>query len=199
MNEYDFSMRSYRVLLKEIVADGESFLIEKGAQTVIPAGTSEIVFTPEIVNFSVNDPDISVYLEGFDEAPRVMPQSEMESITYSNISSGEYVFRLAILDSRTGSAIAENTYKLSKEREIYDNWWFRLYAGTVAVIAIAYLTWLIVRTQIQKTLRMQKMELDFAKNQIKMGNETILTIAQAVDAKAENTSHTPSEYRSILL
>lgn len=188
INEYDFSMRSYRVLLNEIVADGESFLIEKGAQTVIPAGTSEIVFTPEIVNFSVNDPDISVYLEGFDAEPRVMPQSEMESITYSNIPSGEYVFRLAILDSRTGNAIAENTYKLSKEREIYDNWWFRLYAGTVAVIAIAYLTWLIFRTQIQKTLRMQKMELDFAKNQIKMGNETILTIAQAVDAKDENTS-----------
>ena len=35
---------------------------------------------------------------------------------------------------------------------------------------------------------MQKMELDFAKNQIKMGNETILTIAQTVDAKDENTS-----------
>ena len=87
-----------------------------------------------------------------------------------------------------GSIIAENTYKIFKEREIYDNWWFRLYAGAVAVITIAYLTWLIVRTQIQKTLRMQKMELDFAKNQIKMGNETILTIAQAVDAKDENTS-----------
>lgn len=188
INEYDFSMRSYRVLLKEIVADGESILIEKGTETVIPAGTSEIVITPEIVNFSVNDPDISVYLEGFDSEPRVMPQSEMESIIYSNIPSGRYVFRLAILDSRTGSIIAENTYKIFKEREIYDNWWFRLYAGAVAVITIAYLTWLIVRTQIQKTLRMQKMELDFAKNQIKMGNETILTIAQAVDAKDENTS-----------
>lgn len=188
INEYDFSMRSYRVLLKEIVADGESVLIEKGTETVIPAGTSEIVITPEIVNFSVNDPDISVYLEGFDSAPRVMPQSEMESIIYSNIPSGRYVFRLAILDSRTGNIIAENTYKIFKEREIYDNWWFRLYAGAVAVITIAYLTWLIVRTQIQKTLRMQKMELEFAKNQIKMGNETIFTIAQAVDAKDENTS-----------
>lgn len=188
INEYDFSMRSYRVLLKEIATDGESILIEKGTETVIPAGTSEILITPEIVNFSVNDPDISVYLEGFDSEPRVMPQSEMKSIIYSNIPSGRYVFRLAILDSRTGSIIAENTYKIFKEREIYDNWWFRLYAGTVAVITIAYLTWLIVRTQIQKTLRMQKMELDFAKNQIKMGNETILTIAQAVDAKDENTS-----------
>ncbi|MGN0596427.1 MAG: HD domain-containing phosphohydrolase [Ruminiclostridium sp.] len=188
INSYDISVRSYRMQIKEIVADGESLLLEKGYETVIPLGTKEIKITPEIVNFSVNNPDISVYMEGYDVEPRVMPQSEMTSIVYNNLPSGRYVFHLAILDSRTGNVIAENTYKMVKEREIYENWWFQLYAGAVAVITVAYLTWLLVRTQLQKTLRMQKMELDFAKNQVKMGNETILTIAKAVDAKDENTS-----------
>lgn len=188
INRYDIEMRSYRMQIKEIVADGESLMLEKGSETVIPIGTKEIILTPEIVNFSVNNPDISVYMEGYDSEPKVMPQSEMTSIVYNNLPSGKYVFHLAILDSRTGRVIAENTYKMVKEREIYENWWFKLYAGAVAVITIAYLTWLLVRTQLQKTLRMQKMELDFAKNQVKMGNETILTIAKAVDAKDENTS-----------
>lgn len=58
----------------------------------------------------------------------------------------------------------------------------------VAVIVIAYLTWMFIRTQIQKTLRIQRMELEWAKNQLQMGNETILTIARTVDAKDENTS-----------
>ena len=35
---------------------------------------------------------------------------------------------------------------------------------------------------------MQKRELELAKNQIEMGNETVLTIARTVDAKDENTS-----------
>lgn len=188
LNYYDIPMRSCRMLLKEIKADGASIPIEKGLETVIPSGTDEIVFTPEIVNFSVNDPDVSVYMEGLDRTARIMPQSELTSVVYSNLPSGKYVFHLAILDSRTGTVLAENTYKLSKEPEIFENWWFLMYAIVVAVITIAYLTWLVVRTQIRKTLRMQKMELDYAKNQIRMGNETILTIARTVDAKDENTS-----------
>ncbi|MGN0688367.1 MAG: HD domain-containing phosphohydrolase [Oscillospiraceae bacterium] len=188
MNRYDIPMRSCRMLLKEIQADGEIITIEKGIETVIPAGTNEIVFTPEIVNFSVNDPDISVYMEGLDMSPKIMSQSEITSIVYSNLPSGKYVFHLAILDNRTGDVLAENTYRLSKEPDIFEHWWFRLYIAVVAVITVAYLTWLIVRTQIQKTLRMQKMELDFAKNQVRMGNETIITIARTVDAKDENTS-----------
>ena len=116
-----------------------------------------------------------------------MAQSEMSPVVYTNLASGEYTFHLAVLDSR-GNAIAENTYQIIKEKEIYDNFWFQLYVAIVAALVIAYLTWMFIRTQIQKTLRIQKMELEAAKNQLQMGNETIMTIAKTVDAKDENTS-----------
>lgn len=188
MEHYDIPMRSCRMLLKEIIADGERITVEKDGETVIPAGTGEIVISPEIVNFSVNTPRVSVFMEGADKSPVIMSHSEMTDIVYSNLPSGKYVFRLAILDSKTGNVLAENTYRISKEPEIFEHWWFKMYAVAVVVITVAYLTWLIIRTQIVKTIRMQKLELDFAKNQIKMGNETILTIARTVDAKDENTS-----------
>ena len=63
-----------------------------------------------------------------------------------------------------------------------------LYVVLVFGIAIAYLTWLFFRTQIQRTINMQKKELELARSQIEMGNETVLTIARTVDAKDENTS-----------
>lgn len=188
LNQYDVSVRSYRMLLKEIVVDGESYPVEKGEATYIPRGARRIELYPEVVNYSINDPNVSVYLEGFDQEGRIMAQSEMSGIVYTNLASGEYTFHLAVLENRTGNIIAENTYQIIKEKEIYDNWWFHLYVFVVAVIAIAYLTWMFVRTQIQKTLRIQRMELEWAKSQLQMGNETILTIARAVDAKDENTS-----------
>lgn len=188
MKQYDISVRSYRMLLKEIIVDGESYLVEKGETTYIPRGASKIEMYPEVVNYSINDPSVSVYLEGFDQESKIMTQSEISGIVYTNLPSGSYIFHLAVRDSRTGRIIAENTYHIVKEKEIYDNWWFQLYVAIVAVIVIAYLTWMFVRTQIQKTLRLQKMELEWAKNQLQMGNETILTIARTVDAKDENTS-----------
>lgn len=40
----------------------------------------------------------------------------------------------------------------------------------------------------QRTMLKQKLELEYAKKQIKMSNETILSIARTVDAKDSNTS-----------
>lgn len=187
LNQYDISVRSYRMLLKEIIVDDKSYSVEKGEAISIPRGACRIELNPEVVNYSINDPNISVYLEGFDQNPKIMAQSEMSPVVYTNLASGEYTFHLAVLDSR-GNAIAENTYQIIKEKEIYDNFWFQLYVAIVSALVIAYLTWMFIRTQIQKTLRIQKMELEAAKNQLQMGNETIMTIAKTVDAKDENTS-----------
>ena len=188
LNHYDITERSYRMLLTQIEVDGEVYPVEKGEAIHIPRGAEKIDITPEIVNFSIHDPEIRIYLEGIDKMGSSMLQSEMNHIIYTNLPSGEYRFHIAVLDSKTGGVIAENSYQIIKEKEIYDNWWFRLYVGCVAVLFIAYLTWLFFRTQIQKTLRMQRMELEWTKRQVQMGNETIMTIAQAVDAKDENTS-----------
>ncbi len=60
-------------------------------------------------------------------------------------------------------------------------------AGVPAAIIISCLIALFAKMEIRKTLRIQKMELEWVKNQLKMGNETILTIARAVDAKDGKT------------
>lgn len=71
---------------------------------------------------------------------------------------------------------------------MYQNWWFKLYVLMIAALVLVWITWFITRTQTQKTLIKQKLELEYAKKQIKMGNETILFIARTVDAKDSNTS-----------
>ena len=188
MDQYDVTERSYRMLLKTIEMDGETLLVEKGMPVHISRGAKKITIQPEIVNFSINNPSIRVWLEGFDKEPYVMTQSEMTPIVYTNLPAGTYTFHVAVLDVRTNSVFAENTYQIVKEQEFYDHWWFKFYMAVVTAMMISYLTWLFFRTQLQKTLKMQRMELELTKKQLQMGNETILTIAQAVDAKDENTS-----------
>lgn len=73
-----------------------------------------------------------------------------------------------------------NTYRIMKEKGI-------LYVIIVAAIIISCLAGLLVKMRLHRTLRIQKMELERVKNQLKLGNETILTIARAVDAKDGKT------------
>ena len=188
MNDYNSHNFSYRMLMKSIKMDGETSYVERGEAIHISRGVSRVEIIPEVVNYSINDPYVRVWLEGYDKEPTILPQSELKNIVYANLPTGEYIFHMAVYDHQRTNVIEESTYQIIKDKEIYDHWWFYVYYGIVLVLAIVYLTWLIVRTQIQKKLNLQKKELELARNQIQMGNETIITIARTVDAKDENTS-----------
>lgn len=188
LNRYTMSVRSYRMIVRSIKVDDSIYSVERGETTVLPSGVSRIEIVPEIINYSLNLPYVSVYMEGFDKQPKVIPQNELKSVVYTNLPVGTYTFHLGVMDNRGKKIVAESTYTIEKEREIYDNWWFMAYTVFVFAAAVAYLTWLFFRTQIQRTLNMQRKELEFARSQVEMGNETVLTIARTVDAKDENTS-----------
>ena len=188
LDNYEIAVRSYRMQIRMVKIDDEKLTVEREQEVYIERGAEKLEILPEIINYSVNTPYISIYLEGYDSEPRIVPQNELTSIVYAGLPVGTYTFRLAVLDSKARNTVVENSYTIIKEKEIYDNYWFAVYMVVVFAMAVAYLTWLFFRTQIQRTLNMHKKELELARNQIEMGNETVLTIARTVDAKDENTS-----------
>lgn len=185
--KYEISMRSYRMNLSSVQIDDDICTSLDGETFSIPRGVQRVVFNPDIINYSLNNPYVSFYLEGFDSAPKVKLLSEVSEQVYTNLPTGTYKFRMAVLDEKW-NVTAETYYTIIKEKEIYDEWWFQIYVWAVLITVIFYLSWLFFRTQFQRTLSVQKRELDFAKRQIEMGNEAIMTIARTVDAKDMNTS-----------
>ena len=188
LENYSSNIRSYRIQMKSIQVDDELIRVRRGENIYINSGAHVLEMFPEIVNYSVNVPYVSMYLEGYDSEPRVMLQSEMNNIVYRNIPVGTYKFHLAVLDDKGKVTVTENIYTIIKKAEIYDNWWFKIYMVAVFAIAVAYITWIIFHTQVKRTLDFQKKELEFVKKQLEMGNETVMTIARTVDAKDINTS-----------
>lgn len=200
MNHFGTLQKSYRMKLSAIRVDDTSYPVERGMDFPVSRDARRIELIPEVINYTVEDPEVQYQLEGFDSTPTTVLCSQLGAITYSNLPSGSYQFRIAVLDSG-GDVLEESSYSIVKELEFYDNWWFHLYIFAVAGIAIAWLTWFIARTQIQRTLTLQQKELEIAHKQLQMGNETILAIAKTVDAKDENTSqHSQrvSEYAVLL-
>ena len=188
INNQSGTTRSYRSMLKKVNVDNESFSVERGEPIIIPKETQRINFFPEVINYSLNDPYVMLWLEGFDNEPKYILQSELANVSYTNLAAGDYVFHVGVMDGKKSKIFSESLYRVHKEKEIYSNWWFVLYVVLVFALAMVYISWLFFRTKIQKIILAQKRELEFTKKQIEMGNETILTIAKAVDARDENTS-----------
>ena len=187
LDSYDKNDRSYRMQLKSVIVNGKRHIVQKDVPFVIPAASDSIEVVPEILNYSINNPYISLYMDGIDEHPNIMTQNELASVIYTNISAGTYQFHISMLDSRGRNVIEECVYTIEKPFRLYDNWWFKFYAFFVMIMAIAWLTWYITATIQNRRFEKQERELSFVRDQIRMGNETILSIANAVEARDKRT------------
>ena len=188
MSQYDMSVKSYRMILDYVEVDGIRYEIDRVDAFKLSSQMDKILFEAELLNYSMNDPYVSVFMEGYDTEETVCLLSELDKVSYSKLKSGTYVFRISILDGIDGNVVESSSYTIEKEIEMYQSWWFKLYVLLIASLVLIWITWYFTRTHTQKTLLKQKYELEYAKKQIEMGNETILSIARTVDAKDSNTS-----------
>ena len=168
--------------------DGVPVSIERGNSLTVGRNVNTIEFVPEIINYSLEDPKVSYYLEGVDNGFKTVPQSEITSAVYTNLPAGEYTFHIAIIDEETGRILEESTYGFIKENSIYDNNWFMLYMLIVGGLFVGWATWFGTKYHAQKTMALQQERLSLALKQVSMGNETIMAIARTVDAKDSLTS-----------
>lgn len=187
MNNYIFGDLSYHMMVSQVKLDGISFQIERSEPLIISRNTSKIEIFPEVVNYTVLDPTVSYYLEGFDPSEIIISQRQLSTVTYTNLPSGNYTFHIAVFD-KDQKIIEQSSYKLIKEKEIYDHAFFKVYMFLIGTLAVSLFTWLGLRSQFQHRIEFQKKQVELAKEQARLGNETILAIAKAVDAKDENTS-----------
>lgn len=201
MSNYDITAKSYRMLLDSVTVDGTEYKISRSEVLRLASDVGKITFEPEILNYSVYDPYISYYLEGYDSGETECLLSEFGRITYTDLKSGSYVFHISILDGLDGSVMESASFSIQKDLEMYQNIWFKAYVMFIIGLAIVRITWGVARMWSQKTILKQQYELEYAQKQIEMGNETILSIARTVDAKDSNTSQHSfrvSEYSAVI-
>ena len=188
LDNYKNERQAYRIMVSDIIIDGIPVKIERGNSLTIGRNVNTVEFVPEIINFSLEDPKISYYLEGVDSGYKTVSQSEVTSAVYTNLPAGEYVFHIAIIDEETGKILEESAYGFIKENSIYDNNWFMLYMLIVGGLFVGWATWFGTRYRAQKIMALQQERLSLALKQVSMGNETIMAIARTVDAKDTLTS-----------
>ena len=175
--------RYYRMNVAGIKTGETIHRVERGVTTIIPRDAGKIEILPEVINYSIQDPDVGFYLEGFDSDWSIVPQNSLSSIVYSNLPPGDYVFHLAIYDGNQNTPLTERVYPISIPKEMYDNNWFIFYILFVPMFTVFWVTWLLLKRHERKV----QAALDLANKQVEMGKQTVAAIAKAVDAKDERT------------
>ncbi|MCR5301389.1 MAG: HD domain-containing protein [Lachnospiraceae bacterium] len=176
VDKYNSDVRSYRMQLASVSIDGEQQLIPRMGAITVGRHVNRVELSPEILNYTIQEPYVGYYLEGYDTQWTIAPQSSLNNIIYVNLPSGKFIFHLAIFDSAGDRVLEERTFDLVKEGDFYETPAFRGYMMTLLVLFVIWFTWLVVQSQLNK----QQIKIN-------MANETVMAIANAVDAKDVRT------------
>ena len=179
INSRSFSsaLPSFRMAIPYVRLDGTLFPFSTDETLVIGTGVSRIELFPEIINYSVQIPNVGYYLEGFDSDWTVLSQTSLSSIVYTNLPAGNYLLHLAVFNSETGAVATERTFDLAKVEEFYETTGFKLYFfGVILLFALFVFLLFGYRSYIK------------LQEKAEMANQTIIAIANTVDAKDARTS-----------
>lgn len=176
VEKYNSDVRSYRMQLASVKLDGVvQPPVRMGAITV-GQGVNRVELSPEILNYTIQEPNVGYFLDGYDSQWTIEPQNSLGNIIYVNLPAGEYTFHLAIFDSSGDHILEERKFELVKEGELYEQPGFTVYMLVLLSLLSIWFTWFMV----QRQLNAQQIKLN-------MANETVMAIANAVDAKDVRT------------
>ncbi|MBO4846124.1 MAG: HD domain-containing protein [Lachnospiraceae bacterium] len=176
VEKYNSDIRSYRMQLASVRLDGVLQPIDRTGAITVGQGIDRIELGPEILNYTIQEPNVGYFLEGYDNQWTIVPQNSLNNIIYVNLPAGKYTFHLAIFDSAGEKVLEERKFDLEKEGELYEHTGFMAYMLGLLSLFLIWFTWLIVQRQINQ----QQIKLN-------MANETVMAIANAVDAKDVRT------------
>ncbi|MBR5109651.1 MAG: HD domain-containing protein [Clostridia bacterium] len=176
VEKYNSDVRSYRMQLASVKLDGIVQPLARAGAITVGQGVSRVELSPEILNYTIQEPNAGYYLEEHDTQWTIVPQSSLNNIIYTNLPAGDYTFHLAIFDSAGERVLEERKFELIKEGEIYEQRGFSVYMLALLSLFIIWFTWFVVQRQLNK----QQIKLN-------MANETVMAIANAVDAKDVRT------------
>ena len=176
VDKYNSDVRSYRMQLASVKMEGITQPISRKGAITVGQGVNRVELSPEILNYTIQEPNVGYFLEGFDPQWTIVPQNSLNNIIYINLPAGEYVFHLAIFDSAGSRVLEERKFDIVKEGEFFERTSFKVYMLLLLALIVIWFTWFVV----QRQLNQQQIKLN-------MANETVMAIANAVDAKDVRT------------
>lgn len=169
--DYGKINNDYNIFIYEVNFDEETKMLSSNVESIsIPAGVNRVAFSTAVLNYSLSNPLIHIYLEGFDDTGLVMNQSDMTEINFTNIPYGSYNLHIQVLDEVDRTITREMIIPVNKESEFYETTGFRVYLFIVICFVLFFTAWLLAKYASINELKFQYNETRKAKDEAEKAN-----------------------------
>lgn len=163
-----------------VEVDGQMFTLQDGETVRIPSDCRRLTIHAYALTYSLQNPRLSYYLEGFDKETASVSRQEMQPVSYTNLSGGKYIFHFSVIDTMTGQEVNTISITLIKEKRLYESGWFWILLLVSVILLAAAFSVIYTRHKTGKLIKKQKENKIFK-------NQMIQAFATCIDLKDKYT------------
>ncbi|MCR4787779.1 MAG: response regulator [Lachnospiraceae bacterium] len=134
-----------KMFIRSLYCNNELIMPDANGNYSLPAAQGRIQITPSILDYTLTDPLVRVYLEGAKDEGVTSVQSKLSPLEYTDLGYGDYVLHLQILDKNSGFVIEEKAFGISKTPRFAELLIVRIATLAVLSIGVALLVWRILK------------------------------------------------------
>ncbi len=180
INEKQTADEAIKLSVPFVDVDGELMPLRDGEVLRIPADCMRLTIHAYAFTYSLQNPRLNYYLEGFDKEPASVSRQELQPVSYTNLGGGKYIFHFSVIDTMTGREVNTISVTLIKEKRIYENGLFWILLVLAAALLISVIAVVYTRNKTGKLVKKQKENRIFI-------NQMIQAFATCIDLKDKYT------------
>ncbi|MBO7676697.1 MAG: HD domain-containing protein, partial [Erysipelotrichaceae bacterium] len=174
------SVSDLKMVVPYVEADSEMIYPDEDGSFTIAANTQRLTIYPFIYNYSLINPHVTYYLEGFEDQTTTLERSALKPIDYTNLRGGDYTFVLKIKDP-AGSEEQQIDVSITKIKNFYEEVWFYI---LVALFVIAIMVHIIRAVIARKTREFERKSAEHRA----LIREITQALAKTIDMKDKYTN-----------
>ena len=193
INDLSTDNRDMRLSVPYLTADDVKIPVKNGEVT-IPSSCKKLVINAYAFSYSLNNPNLRLCLENFDDSPTTLTKRDLRPLTYTNLPGGTYTFRISVINNMSGEEEQTLTVRIIKEKSMTEQVWFWIIVALFGAILISAIAFLIAR---RKTKALAKKQEEHEK----LIDEMTHVFANCIDMKDSYTnghSHRVAKYTAML-
>lgn len=155
------------VSLSSVYVDDVRIFPDENGVYNLPTSDGRIRITPSVMDYSLQNPLVKVFLDEREEDGIVVPFSNLSDLEYTGLKYGDYKLHIQVYDSNGQTLISDSSYHLVKKGQITERPVFKIILIIIVALISGFIAWQIIKGTV---IRKQYSEIKHAKDEAERAN-----------------------------